>query len=65
MWNVISYSSGILLKGLKEIAKETTIRAGCQIRIENAISERELSFAVRIILMSIYNNTQRESNFDA
>jgi hypothetical protein len=51
MWNVISYSPEIQLQELKDIAKETSMRAGCHILIEDAISERVFRFAFRIILV--------------
>jgi hypothetical protein len=51
MCNVLSYSPEIQLQELREIAKQTTMRAGCLIWIENAISERVFCFTVPMILM--------------
>jgi hypothetical protein len=62
--SVVWFSTKIQLQELKDTAKQTTMRAGCSIWIENAISDREFIFIIPIILMSNYN-IQRESNFDA
>jgi hypothetical protein len=44
MWNVIRYSPGIQLQELKEIAKQTSMRAGCHISIQKCNLGQNIQF---------------------